>query len=76
MARGTTAPAGAKQGRAAGRGSPIVTAEERLHMIADAAVFRAARRQLSGQRPVDEKQCWREAEAEIDAVLERHRVGR
>lgn len=48
--------------------SPVrVTPEQRYHMIAEAAYFRAQRRGFSGGDPA---QDWLEAEAEIDRILQ------
>ena len=45
---------------------PAISPEERRHMIADAAYFRAQRR---GSQGGDPERDWIEAEAEIDALL-------
>jgi DUF2934 family protein len=45
---------------------PAVSTEERAHMIAEAAYFRAQRRGFRNGDPVRD---WAEAEAEIDAML-------
>lgn len=44
-----------------------VTPEQRYHMIAEAAYFRAERRGFSGGDPA---QDWLEAEAEVDRILQ------
>jgi len=51
--------------RSVSRPGPI-SAEERRHMVAEAAYFRAQRR---GFRGGDPDRDWIEAEAEIDALL-------
>ena len=51
-----------------------VTAEERYHLINDAAYFRSMRRGGAEAAGNDEPaECWCEVEAEIDSVLKQHR---
>lgn len=47
--------------------APSVTEEERQQMIAETAYFRAEKRGFSGGNPDDD---WREAEAEVDHILQ------
>src|SRR5262245_56892241 len=53
------------QARAAATPRPVVSPEQRRHMIAEAAYFRALRRGVPGDPVLD----WAEAEIEIDALL-------
>lgn len=50
----------------------VVTPRERLHLIAEAAYFRAERRAF---RPGDDLADWLEAEAEIDTLLNSRGAG-
>ena len=50
------------------RGSATISREQRLAMVAEAAYFMAERRGFAGGDP---EQDWREAEAEINALLQR-----
>jgi hypothetical protein len=49
-----------------------ITAEERYHLINDAAYFRSLQRQKEAARPADQAGSWCEAEAQIDEVLKQH----
>jgi hypothetical protein len=49
-----------------------ITAEERYHLINDAAYFRSMQRQKIGERVEDPAEPWCEVEAEIDGVLKQH----
>ena len=49
-----------------------VTAEERYHLINDAAYFRATGNRRQAGADIEQAQSWCEAEAEIDAVLKQH----
>jgi hypothetical protein len=67
-----TAPAAGKRSGDKGAGAVkkrvMVTPEQRRQMVAEAAYFRAERRQF---RPGDSVQDWVEAETEIDELLSR-----
>jgi hypothetical protein len=65
--RTTTKTTPQKAAPAVGRGSAI-SAEQRRAMVAEAAYFKAERRGFVGGNP---EQDWREAEAEVDALLRR-----
>jgi hypothetical protein len=53
--------------------SPIeVTAEERYHLINDAAYFRSIGHEGEAGASDEQAQSWCEAEAEIDEVLKQH----
>jgi hypothetical protein len=64
--RPAAAPAPAARESREVRIRPSVSTEERAHMIAEAAYFRAQRRGFRNGDPVRD---WAEAEAEIDAML-------
>lgn len=49
-----------------------VTAEERYHLINDAAYFRSLQHRAEAKHPEDEAASWCECEAEIDGVLKQH----
>ena len=51
---------------------PVVTPEERYHMINDAACFRSLKLRQKAGRAADEAEAWCEVEAEIDDVLQQH----
>ena len=54
---------------------PVVTPEERYHMINDAAYFRALKHSQETGHAEDQAESWCEAESEIDGVLKKHHVG-
>ena len=56
--------------------SPVeITAEERYHLINDAAYFRATGRRHNRRSDDDtQAESWCEVEAEIDSVLKQHGV--
>ena len=57
------------------RAVPVeVTAEQRFHMVNDAAYFRAMKHQQEAGAPEDDAESWCEVEAEIDDVLKQHHV--
>ena len=57
------------------RAPPVeITAEERYHLINDAAYFRALQQKQGSKKPADQAQAWCAVESEIDAVLKKHRV--
>ncbi len=49
-----------------------ITAEERYHLINDAAYFRSLQHQEETRPADDPAESWCEAEAEIDGVLKQH----
>jgi hypothetical protein len=51
---------------------PVVTPEERYHMINDAAYFRALKHRHETGEPEDQAASWCEVESEIDGVLKKH----
>ena len=51
---------------------PVVTPEERYHMINDAAYFRALKHRQEAGAPEDQAESWCEVESEIDSVLKKH----
>ena len=53
--------------------TPSVTEEERQRMIAETAYFRAEKRGFTGGHPDDD---WREAEAEVDHILQQQENAR
>jgi len=69
----TKSPSGSRQTAAAsgpgaaGAGQVAVTPEQRYHMIAEAAYYRAERRGFGSGDPARD---WLEAEAEIDRILQ------
>ena len=55
------------------RAPPVeITAEERYHLINDAAYFRSLRQQAAAQGAADPAEPWCEVESEIDGVLRKH----
>ena len=54
---------------------PVVTPEERYHMINDAAYFRLLRHRQETGCADDQAASWCEVEAEIDEVLKTHHAG-
>jgi len=49
-----------------------ITAEERYHLINDAAYFRSLQHQPGREHPGDQAESWCEVELEIDGVLGQH----
>lgn len=49
-----------------------VTADERYHLINDAAYFRTLQQQPESKNPAGQAQAWCAVEAEIDAILKKH----
>ena len=49
-----------------------ITAEERYHLINDAAYFRSLQHQKETKQPGDRAESWCEVEEEIDGVLKQH----
>lgn len=66
-----TRPAAAKPQPRLGKGGSV-TSEERTRLIAEAAYFKAERRDFAGGSALDD---WIEAEAEIDALLNTRGAG-
>lgn len=64
--KSTAAPEKMAQAVAEQPNRPLVSPEERYRMIAEAAYYRAEKRGFAGDMAED----WREAEAEIDRVLQ------
>jgi len=49
-----------------------ITAEERYHLINDAAYFRSLQHRGETKHPEDQAKTWCEVESEIDGVLKQH----
>lgn len=65
--KSTAAPEKTAQAVAEQPNRPLVSPEERYRMIAEAAYYRAEKRGFGGG---DMAEDWREAEAEIDSILQ------
>jgi hypothetical protein len=63
----------AKKSRKQAPPPPVeITAEERYHLINDAAYFRSLQHQKDTKPAEDPAQSWCEVEEEIDGVLKEH----